>query len=139
MPQSKFQSQKIYGILSILIIALAFISMLLDSYVFPKIAIYKVSNPNPALKMACVQDYKESHLRHGRNYWVIDNNSYQDLDVRIKIATALTLNHAFPIDYNHKKLIDDIRNKERECYLVSYVEVINLGFFRKFYLYQYIE
>lgn len=140
MCESKLKSEKIYIILAILITVLNFTSMILEMYIFPKIAIYQVSKPNPDLKFTCIQDYKPATaMRYSKSYWVMDNKSYNNSDIMISSATSLTIKYYFPIDYQQRKLVDDIKNKKRECYLVSYIDIINLGFFRKFYLYQYIE
>lgn len=139
MGKDDLKSDKVYIILSIVVTFFTFFLIILDDYIFPKIAIYKVSRSNPTLKLACVQDYKKPNLRHSQNYWIIDNKSYSDNDISIYTATTLTIKHQFPIDINGKKLIQDIKENKKKCYLVSYVEVVNLGFYRKFYLYQYID
>lgn len=140
MLKSKSKSERIYIKLSILITVFTFVLMILENYIFPKIAIYKMSKPKPDLKFACVQEYKQLyHLKPAKNYLIINNESYDFSKITISSATNLTIKHYFPIDYKKRKLANDIKNNNRSCYMVSYIDVINLGFFRKFYLYQYIE
>ncbi|QMT31912.1 hypothetical protein [Alysiella filiformis] len=102
MEKDNSKSDRIYTLLSIMVTFFTLFLIILDDYIFPKIAIYKVSRSNPTLKVACVQDYKKPNSRHFQNYWIIDNKSYYDREVRIYTATTLTIKHQFPIDINGK-------------------------------------
>lgn len=136
--KTKPDKTTIFPLLMIVVVSFWVIWFILNKFILPIIAIYKVAQPNPDFKIACVQDYGSyHHSRYYRGYWQIDNQRYVDNDVHI--SATLAGKYRFPIDEQGRKLAADIRNQERECYRVSYIEVVDWGFFRQFYLYEYLD
>ncbi|ULJ68918.1 hypothetical protein MIS45_09115 [Wielerella bovis] len=110
--------------------------IVLGWYVYPKLGIY-FSQDSSRIKTACVGGFINSKW----NAIIIDGKKYYETDVFLYTTPFFEVKELFPISKNNKRamLESDVKSDGKKCYLIKYVSIIDLGFWKKFYIYDYIQ
>lgn len=120
-------------------------SIIFGWYIYPKLGIY-FSQDSSRIKTACVQKYVHIPGRPTRDFIFIDNKKYDIGSIYLHINTRIVDidKNFFPI-YDKRGIFEDnLRQAYKagppyKCHKVKYVSIIDLGFWKKFYIYDYIQ
>ncbi len=121
---------KIYIVLSGLY---AVYLMSVDWYIYPKIAVY-FSKDGRYIKDGCAEKLIISTGR-ASNTMVINGKIYSTPSIYLSNKDG----KKFPIYEKRNDLENDLKLTPNQCHKIKYISIIDIGFWKRFYLYDYIK
>lgn len=121
---------KIYIILSGLY---AIYLLTIDWHIYPKLAVY-LSQDSGYIKLGCAEKLIVSTGR-ASNTMIIDGKKYSTPSIYLSNKDG----KKFPIYEKRHILENDLKHSPNKCHNIEYISIVDLGFWKRFYLYDYIK
>ncbi len=112
-----------------------------ERYIYPKLGIY-FSQDATRIKVGCAKKFIDISGRVTGTYTFIDGKRYHLAFIYLHNKKRIKNSDKEKIPFYYKRRIfeNDLKiNPEDKCRKVKYISIIDLGFWKKFYLYDYIQ
>lgn len=108
-------------------------------YIWPKLAIH-LSQDNRYIKTGCAEKFIQG-IGRAPEAIIIDGKKYWTIYIYLHNRPWIEGKDSFPIYKNKMQGIfeDDLKAKPNRCHKIKYVSVIDLGFWKRIYIYDYIR
>lgn len=113
-------------------------TLIFDGYIYPKLGVY-FSQDSSRIKTGCATDYFERGTRPPMRYMVVDGRTYRTGKIYLHSALFVDVDkNLVPFyDKRHKAELN-LKESPNICHEIKYISIIDLGFWKRFYLYDYM-
>lgn len=112
-------------------------SFTFEHFIYPKLGVY-FSQDITRMKLGCANKLIISG-KISTKYTFIDGKKYH-LGFIYLHTKGIKNKEKIPLYHKQRIFEDDLKfNRQTECLKVKYISIIDLGFWKKFYLYDYIN
>lgn len=130
---------ELYKIFTIAFLCFSIYFVTFERYIYPKLGIYFSQN-STHMQVGCAKGFIDVSGRFPGTYTFIDGKKYNLASIYLHSKRHIENREQIPLYHKTRIFEDDLKsNPQDKCRKVKYISIIDFGFWKKFYLYDYIQ